>query len=534
MKSMTENTILRPLVVTILDGWGISFIEQGNAILAADTPYMDMFPRHYPSATLSAAGIEVGLPWGEKGNSETGHSNIGAGRVQYQSLPRIDQAIRDGSLYENPVLLETMNHAQRNRSDLHLIGLVSSGGVHSHINHVFALLQMAKQVGLGRDVYVHMFADGRDTPPQSAKTYLHQLEEKMGSLGVGRIASVTGRFYAMDRNQNWDRTEMTFRMLTGQERAATASTPEQAIEQAYGQGLVDEAIPPTVITRGGAPIATIKEKDAVLFFNFRPDRARQLTRAFVLPDFNGFERPYWPDLMFATLEQYDADLPAQAAFIEEPARNPLAKVLSQAGLRQLHIAETEKYAHVTYYLNGGHEQPFPGEEHIMIKSSSVKDFANEPHMEAEGLTDRLIEELGKNVYDVVFVNYANVDMVGHTGNYEAAVEACTFVDMCVGRLYEYVKSIGGSMMITADHGNAEEMTNPQTGEKETDHTSNPVPFYYINERLRRVSPRGDDALISLYSSPIGMLADIAPTILDVFGLEKPTDWTGISLLNSLQ
>ncbi len=531
---MTGSPSPRPLVLVILDGWGISFIEQGNAILAADTPYMDMFPRHYPAATIVAAGIEVGLPWGEKGNSETGHSNIGAGRVQYQSLPRIDQAIQDGSFFQNPALLTACDHAKQHRSNLHLMGLVSSGGIHSHINHLLALLKLVKQEGLGNRTYIHVFTDGRDTPPQSAMTYVHELEEAMGKYGVGRIASVTGRFWAMDRNQNWERTEETYNMLIGRERKEGASSIEQAIESAYRKGLVDESIPPTAITHGGEAVATIKENDSVIFFNFRPDRARQLTRAFVLPDFNSFERPYWPDLMFTTMEQYDPDLPANSAFIDEPEVNPLARVISQAGLRQLHIAETEKYAHVTYYLNGGHEQPFPGEEHILIESSRVKDFAKEPHMMAQEITDRLLEELHKNIYDVVFVNYANADMVGHTGNYEAAVEACTFADMCVGQLYEEVRKMGGALLITADHGNAEEMVNPQTNEVETDHTSNPVPLFYINERLRRVSPRSDQAIMDIYSAPIGMLADIAPTILEILGLEKPTDWTGISLLGSLR
>ena len=534
IRHMNTANVPKPLVVSILDGWGFSFIEEGNAIVAAETPYMDMFVRHYPAASLLAAGIEVGLPWGEKGNSETGHSNIGAGRVQYQSLPRIDQAIIDRSFFQNSALVAAMDHARKHRSNLHLLGLLGPGGIHSHMNHLFALLEMAKQQGLGREVYIHIFTDGRDVAQKSAGHYLQQLEEKMGQLGVGRIASVTGRFYAMDRNLNWERTEATYKLLTGIAHSASASTAEQAIEQSYQQGASDEWIPPTLITRGGKPVGTIQENDSVIFFNFRPDRARQLTRAFVMPDFDGFERTYLPGLMFTTLEQYDPDLPANAAFIEEPVKNPLARVISQAGLRQLHIAETEKYAHVTYYLNGGHEQPFPGEEHILVQSSGVKDFSQEPHMAAQEITDRLIAELQKNIYDVVFVNFANADMVGHTGNYEAAVEACTFVDMCVGRVYEQVKSMDGAMLVTADHGNAEEMINSETGAVVTDHTSNPVPFFYINEQLKRVSPRSLEAVAQISSTPIGMLADVAPTILEILHLEKPADWTGISLLGSLQ
>ena len=523
------------MVVVILDGWGISFVEQGDAIRAAETPTMDMLSRQYPTASVLAASIEAGLPWGEVGNSETGHSNIGAGQVQYQALPRVDRAIEDKSFFANTTILQAIAHAKKHQSNLHLMGLVSPGGVHAHMRHLFALLELAAKENLSDHVFIHMFTDGRDTPPQSALTYLDQLEQAIGKHGIGKIASVTGRFYAMDRNENWERTEATYNMLTGGQREVGASTARQAIEQAYQRGLTDEVIPPTAITRGGAPLIEMKANDAVIFFNYRPDRARQLTRAFVEPTFAGWQRQQvLENVYFATMTLYDQRVPAPAAFVEEPVAWPLARVISEANLRQIHIAETEKYAHVTYYLNGGHEQPFPGEEHALIKSSATKNFAEEPYMAAEAITDRVVQELQREEFDVYFVNYANADMVGHTGNFEAAVTACAFVDQQLARLYEAVVAVGGAMLVTADHGNAEEMIHPQTKEVEKDHTSNPVPLHYVLPSLRRTSPRSDDELARIFSNPIGVLSDVAPTVLDVLQLQKPETMTGISLLSSLQ
>lgn len=524
----------RPLIVVILDGWGISFVKEGNAIMAATTPNMDTFARHYPTAALLAASIEVGLPWGEVGNSETGHSNIGAGQVQYQALPQIDRAIEDKSFFSNAVLLQAISHAQKNKSNLHLIGLASTGGVHAHINHLYALLELAAREKMYERVYIHIFTDGRDAPPQAALTYLRQLEAVIGKFGIGKVASVVGRFYAMDRNENWDRTEAAYNLLTGGARPAGASTPEQAIQQSYDRNVMDEMISPTAITRGGGPLATIADNDAVIFFNFRPDRARQLTRAFTDPNFAGFQRKVPSNLFFATLAQYDPELPVPAAYIQETVELPLAKVIADNGLTQLHIAETEKYAHITYYLNGGHEKPFPGEEHVLIKSSGVKSFADQPHMEAGPITDRVIREIERGLFDVYFINYANADMVGHTGSFDATVEACTFLDSCLGRLHAACAKVGGAMLLTADHGNAEEKINPQSKEIETDHTSNPVPFHYMAEYLRRTTPRSEAELVSLFSSPIGVLADVAPTVLEILGIPKPPSMNGISLLASLQ
>lgn len=530
------NTIARPrpLVVIILDGWGISFVEKGNAIMAASTPTMDEIAHFYPTAAILAAGIEVGLPWGEVGNSETGHRNIGAGQVQYQALPQIDKAIEDRTFFDNPTLQQLVRHVQDNQSNLHIMGLVSPGGVHAHMNHLFALLELCAKAGLRENVYIHMFTDGRDTLPESALTYLTALEEVIGRYGVGKIASVTGRFHAMDRNENWERTEATYQMMIGGKRQTGAPTARQAIEQAYQQGLSDEVILPTPITRGGGPIAQIQDNDAAIFFNFRPDRARQLMYAFSQPDKVGFETKKFNNLFFVTMAKYDRDQAAPAAYEEKQGEYPLARIISEAGLTQMHIAETEKYAHVTYYLNVGHEKPFPGEKHVLIRSSGIKDFAKDPRMKAREITDRVLHEIEQGLYDIYFINYANPDMVGHTGNFKAGLEACSFVDECIGRLKEATSPIGGALLVLADHGNAEEMINPQTGEVETDHTSNPVPLYYVADSARRTTPKTEAELTGLLASPIGVLADVAPTVLEILNIEKLPDMTGISLLNSLQ
>lgn len=528
-----SSTRPHPLVVAILDGWGLSLLTEGNAIAQANTPTMDLFARHYPTAALAAAGIEVGLPWGEIGNSETGHRNIGAGEVQYQPLPAIDRTIENGTFFDNEVLKLAIQHVKHHQSQLHLMGLLGPGGVHAHSKHLYALLELAARSRDRDRVFLHLFTDGRDTPPQSALTYLAELEQEIGKFGVGKIASITGRFYAMDRNNNWDRTAATYHLLTGGPRQGGASSARQAIEAAYQKDIGDEMLPPTAITRGGGPVATVRDNDAVIFFNFRPDRARQLTQSFIEPN-AGFEHTPPPNILFVTMTKYDDTFPNPAAFVEEPLPRPLARVIAEAGLTQLHTAETEKYAHITYYLNGGHEQPFPGEQHHLIQSSSIKDFAAEPHMAAAEITDYTLAQIANQAFNVYFINYANADMVGHTGNFEAAVEACQFLDSQLNRLYQAVLPAGGALIVTADHGNAEEMRNPATGDIETDHTSNPVPFHYVTSRLERTTPRSDAELINLYSSPVGVLADVAPTILDILNIPKPTAMTGISLLPSLQ
>lgn len=524
----------RPLVVVILDGWGVSPEQEGNAIATANTANMNRLLTDYPAATLAAAGEEVGLPWGEAGNSETGHKNIGAGSVQYQVVEGINHAIADRSFFSNAVLLEACKHVKQQHSQLHLMGLVSVSGVHATLSHLIALLELVAGQGLAEQVFIHMFSDGRDSPPQSALSYLAQLEQAIKHLKVGTLASVTGRFYAMDRNRNWERTQATYDMLTGGPRGSGAPNPHKAIENAYAQHILDEKIPPTAMTWGGAPIAEIRDNDAVIFFNFRPDRARQLTAAFVQPEAVPFPTKKFKNLLFVTLAQYDPRLPAPAAYTEAAAEWPLARVISEAGMKQLHIAETEKYAHITYYLNAGHEQPFPGEEHVLIKSSGVADFAQQPQMAAAAITDRAVQEIEKGAFDVLFINYANADMVGHTGNFEATVAACTFVDECIGRLAAAVQAAGGALIVTADHGNAEVKLNKATGEMSTDHTANPVPFYFMTEKLRRTTPKGESEISDILSSPIGVLADVAPTILEILELQKPAQMTGVSLLNSLR
>lgn len=524
----------RPLVVIILDGWGISLIRKGNAIFAANTPTMDTYARTYPTAAVSASGIEVGLPWGEVGNSETGHRNIGAGQVQYQVLPKIDKAIANRSFFTNPAFLNAVAHVTQYNSNLHLLGLASPGGVHAHINHLIALLEFAASQNMHERVYIHLITDGRDSPPQGTAAYLQMIEDAIGKYSVGKIASVAGRFYAMDRNKNWDRTQAMYDMLTGGPRKAGAPSATGAIAQSYQKQVFDERIVPTAITRGGEPTATINDNDAVIFFNYRPDRARQLTEALVQPETVGFPAKKINNLYFASMTQYDPAIPTPFAFLEDVAEFPLARVLSDAGLKQFHIAETEKYAHVTYYLNVGNETPYPGQENVLIPSSNVSSFADEPHMQAGLIADRVVEEISKSTYDVYFINFANADMVGHTGDFNATIEACSFVDSCITKIHNAVFAAGGTLMVTADHGNAEEKISPSTGQVETDHTTNPVPLHLVSAHLQRTTPKSDEELTGILTTPIGVLADIAPTILDVLKIEKPSSMTGVSLIASLR
>jgi 2,3-bisphosphoglycerate-independent phosphoglycerate mutase len=524
----------RPLVVVILDGWGINQQEQGNAIAAAKTPTFDLFARHFPTTSIVASGLEVGLPPGVGGNSETGHRNIGAGRVEYQILAHIDRTITDGSFFQNDVLLDALKHAENNNTNLHVMGLLSTGGVHAHINHLFALLELARKKQFKRPVYLHLFTDGRDSPPQSALQYLVQLEAAQAKMGLGTIASLVGRFFAMDRNNNWDRTRAAYELLVGGQRERSSSSARRVIERSYSEGITDEEMLPTAITRAGIPIGTISDGDAVIFFNFRPDRARQLVRAFMKPEEMPFPTRKLRDLYFATLVQYDPAVPVPAAFQESKAEAPLARVISEAGLKQLHIAETEKYAHVTYYLNVGEEAPFTGEDRILIRSSNVKNFSQKPEMEAGPITDAVLESLKRGVHDVYFINYANGDMVGHTGNFAAAVTACEAVDTSLGRIAAAIKEADGALVVTADHGKVEALTGERGEQKKTEHTTNPVPLYYVREELRRTAARSDAEVAALWQTPVGVLADVAPTLLDILRLEKPRQMTGVSLLGSMQ
>ncbi|TGE33890.1 2,3-bisphosphoglycerate-independent phosphoglycerate mutase [Desulfosporosinus sp. Sb-LF] len=507
-----------PLLLMILDGWGHRVASEGNAIAQANLPNFRRLESTYPSTTLQASGEAVGLPDGQMGNSEVGHLNLGAGRVVYQELTRIFKAINDRTLFENLVLLEAMNHARLNNKAFHLVGLLSDGGVHSHTAHLFALLEMAKQQGLEK-VYIHAILDGRDVLPQSAKVYITQLEEKMMELGVGKIASVSGRYYVMDRDQRWERLEKGYQALAYGEgkRAAGALS---AVEISYDVRVTDEFVLPTVIIDGeGKPVGRIQEGDSVLFFNFRSDRAREITRAFVDEEFPGFERPNRPHVHYVCMTQYDETISAPVAFPQQNLENTLGEVLSDQGLKQLRIAETEKYAHVTFFFNGGLEDPYPSEERILVPSPKVATYNLQPEMSALELTQKLIEQLRKTTYDVIILNFANPDMVGHTGVFEATIKAVETVDQCMGEIYDELQKMNGTLLVTADHGNAEEKVDPRTQLPLTAHSTNLVPFILINDKFKGQMLREG-----------GALCDVAPTILKLLQIPLPKEMTGTSLL----
>lgn len=510
------NRLQSPIALVILDGWGIGSLDDpSNAVARARTPHMSLYSEIYPTTTLTCSGEAVGLPEGQMGNSEVGHLNIGAGRVVYQELTRISKAIRDGDFFENTVLCATVDKTKAAGGALHLMGLLSDGGVHSHTDHITALLQLTKQRGLN-NVYVHAFLDGRDVPPKSALHYVNELEQQMASIGIGKIASISGRYYAMDRDKRWDRVERAYNALVCRqgERANSAS---EAVEQAYTRGETDEFVLPTVIE--GCGQCGISNGDGVIFFNFRPDRARQLTRAFVDPAFTGFSRCGGRlAIEFASLTQYDEAMPIPVAYTPQILRHTLGEVFSKAGLRQLRIAETEKYAHVTYFFNGGEETPNEGEVRILIPSPKVATYDLQPQMSAPEVTERLIAEIKAARFDLIILNFANGDMVGHTGNLQAAISAISTVDSCLGRIVEAMREQGGMTLITADHGNAELMIDPETGAPHTAHTTNVVPLILVSEKHRGCS-----------LSP-GVLADLAPTILSLANIAQPAEMTGVSLL----
>ena len=513
-----------PVVLAILDGWGIGPDYPGNAIRAADTPTMDRLQLSYPATTLRCSGRDVGLPDGQMGNSEVGHLNLGAGFVVYQWITRIDSAIEDGSFFANPVLTGAIDHALERGTALHLMGLVSDGGVHSHQSHLNALLDLARRRELTR-VYVHAFTDGRDTPPESSYAFLNEAMEHMRRIDTGRLATVSGRYYAMDRDKRWQRTERAYDAIVAGV-GARARDPLAAIRASYEEHVTDEFIAPIVVEdAAGQPVGTVGDGDAVIFFNFRADRARQLTRAMTDPGFDGFPRTKAPQhLYFATMTEYEKDFDVHVAFESQDIAWPIARVLSEGGLTQLHTAETEKYAHVTYFFNGGREEPFPGEERVLVPSPKVATYDLQPEMSALPLTDGLVAAIASDRFDFVIVNYANGDMVGHTGVFAAAVEAVETVDGCVRRLVDAVLARGGVALVTADHGNADEMLVPGTDEVWTAHTKNPVPFVVVapdDTPLRHARLRSG-----------GRLADVAPTILQILGITPPTDMTGTSLLDS--
>ncbi len=508
----------KPVVLMVLDGYGLNDNPEGNAIAMADTPVMDRLMKEYPFVKGNASGLAVGLPDGQMGNSEVGHMNIGAGRIVYQDLTRITKDIEDGAFFENQVLLQAMENCKKNNSDLHLWGLLSDGGVHSHNTHLYGLLEMAKRNQL-ENVYVHAFLDGRDTPPASGKDYVIQLQEKMDEIGVGKIASLSGRYYAMDRDNNWDRIQKAYDSLTIGE-GVKATDPVAAMEDSYAQDVTDEFVLPTVITDDeGKPLSLVKDGDSVIFFNFRPDRAREITRAFCDDRFEGFERPFL-HLTYVCFKDYDETIPNKLiAFKKEEIVNTLGEFLAKNGKKQLRLAETEKYAHVTFFFNGGIEEPNADEYRLLVNSpKDVATYDLKPEMSAPEVGMDLVEAIKSDQYDVIIINFANPDMVGHTGVISAAVKAVERVDSLVGEAVQAVKDVDGVLFICADHGNAEKMIDYETGAPHTAHTTNPVPFILVNADPSWKLREG------------GCLADIAPTLLEVMGLEQPKEMTGKSLI----
>lgn len=520
----------RPFVLVVLDGWGVSNSVQGNPIRSATLPTFDKFNRYYPMTTLQASGISVGLPWNTAGNSEVGHMTMGAGRIIYQNMPRIALSIQDGSFFKNPVLLEAIEAAKRSGATLHLMGLISPGAVHSHKDHLLALLRMAKENQV-EQVAVHAFTDGRDSSPTSGIEHIRELGREMKLIGVGHLATLCGRNFAMDRNNNWDRIEKAYKMLTESVGERT-DDPLVHLEQSYAHGVTDEYIEPTIIEDGGKPVGVIRDGDAVIFFNFREDRARELTKAFIIPDFDGFKRAVTPRVTFVTLTEYEKDLPVKVAFPPENVQHGLGEVLSKQGLRQLRIAETEKYAHVTYFFNGGSEQAFPGEDRLLIPSQPVARFDEAPEMSAPEITETVIKKIGESIYDFILVNYANPDMVGHTGNEAASVKAVQATDKSLSLLVPAVLKVGGALIITADHGNVEEIHNLSTGEHNTEHSINPIPLWYLTPDNHR--DKNSEQMMREQNEVHGLLSDVAPTVLDILGIGKPPEMNGTSLLPLLK
>ena len=506
----------KPTVLLILDGYGERKEKEGNAIALAKTPVMDRLKKEFPYVEGQASGLFVGLPDGQMGNSEVGHMNMGAGRIVYQELTRITKSIQDGDFFENKALKAAVEHCKKEDSALHFMGLVSSGGVHSHIEHIYGLLELAKRAGL-KKVYLHAFLDGRDTPPDSGKSFLLAVEKKMQELGVGEIATISGRYYAMDRDKNYDRVEKAYRAMvdgTGEK----ASSVEEAIDASYAKKVYDEFVLPTVIEKDGA-VHTVSDGDAMIFFNFRPDRAREICHAFCDDDFSFFERGARKNIFFVCFTDYDPTIPNKhVAFEKEEIHNTLGEVVSNLGKNQLRIAETEKYAHVTFFFNGGKEEPYENEDRILVPSpKEVPTYDLKPEMSCYTVTEKLTKAIHSGKYDLVVANFANPDMVGHTGVLPAAIKAIEVVDECMGKVVDAVESMHGNLFILADHGNADIMIDEKTGEPYTAHTTNPVPFILVSEEKHKLREGG-------------CLADVAPTLLELMGIPQPKEMTGKSLL----
>ena len=507
-----------PTVLMILDGYGLNDKEKANAVYEAKTPVMDQLMKEYPFVKGNASGMAVGLPDGQMGNSEVGHLNMGAGRIVYQELTRITKEIQDGDFFKNEALLKAVENCKKNNSDLHLFGLLSDGGVHSHNTHMYGILELAKREGI-KNVYLHAFLDGRDTAPTSGKGFVEDALKEMEKIGVGEIATVSGRYYAMDRDNRWDRVEKAYKALVEGE-GLTAECALCAVQNSYDKGENDEFVVPTVVLKDGKPVATVKDNDSVIFFNFRPDRARELTRAFCADDFDGFDRVGGrKDVTFVVFTEYDVTIPNKTvAFHKVEITNTFGEFLAANGKTQLRTAETEKYAHVTFFFNGGVEEPNKGEERLLVKSPAVATYDLQPEMSAYQVAEGLVDAIKSDKYDVIIVNFANPDMVGHTGIEAAAIKAIETVDECVGKAVDAIKEVDGQLFICADHGNAEQLVDYETGAPFTAHTTNPVPFILVNY----------DEAYTLREG--GCLADIAPTLIEMMGMEQPKEMTGKSLL----
>jgi len=523
---MKKNAIKRkgPIVLTVLDGWGEWPEKRGNALAGAKLPTIEKFNSYYPKLLLQASGLSVGLPWGVCGNSEVGHQTMGTGRIFYQDLPMISMAIENGSFFKNEILQKNLNLIQQQSSAVHVLGLLSDGAVHSDIDHLFALIDVLKKKKM-KKVFFHLITDGRDVPAKSAEKYLEMLEKKIEGDEAFSIVSMMGRYYAMDRNKNWDRTEKAYRAMAFGE-GIKESSPQKAIENQYKKGITDEFFEPTVfVDENGSYSAILKPDDLVIFFNYRSDRAKQITKVFTASD-DGQVKVERPKIRMVTFTRYEDGLPVEVIFDAKKSDLCLSKIFAEHRMKQLRIAETEKHAHVTYFFNGGSEKVYEGEDRILVPSKKVKSYDQLPEMSAEEVTDKLLLAIASGKYDFLLVNYANPDMVGHTGNYSAAVKAVEFVDKQLERLTKEVFKANGTLLVTADHGNVEEMVNLRTGEKDTEHSSNPVPFWLIKNNNQSVEIHD----YSEMTEARGMIADIAPTILGILGIEKPKEMTGESLL----
>ncbi len=526
--------MLQPLVLISLDGFGISPIDDKNPIAMAKKPVMDDLLAHYPYGVLDASGIAVGLPWGEVGNSEVGHLNLGAGLVVYQSLPKIGISIENKTFYKNEIFVQAAEHVKKNKSRLHILGIASTGGVHGHIEHMKALLRFAKEQKI-KDVFVHAITDGRDSAPQAGIDFTKDLQKTMKELKTGTVATLCGRYYAMDRNNAWDRTQRAYDLIT-LGTGSQSTDPIAALKDAYAKKIDDEMFEPVcIVDKKKNPLALIQDNDAMIFSNFREDRARQLARAIGVGDsFDGFKREKRPgNIFFTTMTEYEEGLPSHVAFPPQHIKKPFGAILAEQGMKQLRIAESEKYAHVTYFFNGGEEKTYPGEDRILIPSPKVKTYDLKPEMSAYEVADKLVDAIKKKKYDFCLVNFANPDMVGHTGNLEATIKAVEVVDECVGKVVEANKKAGGITMITADHGNAEGLIDMVTGRVDKEHSTTPVPFYFIDESRRKDRLPEEVEILKHEVNVIGILADVAPTMLDLIKLKASPEMTGRSLLNDL-